>query len=57
MSDDEREAIERKLEHETRFLQRQELMKRLWRLTNANDARNQLYMTPPRTIASQDESA
>ena len=34
MSDDEREVIERELERETRFLQRQELMKRLWRLSH-----------------------
>jgi hypothetical protein len=34
MNDNEREAIERELERETRFLQRQELMKQLWRLSN-----------------------
>jgi hypothetical protein len=28
----EREAVERALQHETRMLQRQQLLKRLWRL-------------------------
>lgn len=34
MTDDERKAIEHELELETRFVQRQQLMKRLWRLSS-----------------------
>ena len=34
MTDDERESLERELERETRFVQRQQLMKRLWHLSS-----------------------